>query len=77
MTALRRLDRDKARPYNFASPSRDILVRRLHCLAHFEKDKNTVVGIQYINIHDGTTHTLHPPTLFALPQTLGQSSRNT
>ena len=25
----------------------------------------------YINIHDGTTHTLEPPTLIAMPQTFG------
>ncbi len=25
----------------------------------------------YIDIHDGTTHTLNPPTLMALPQTFG------
>jgi hypothetical protein len=25
----------------------------------------------YINIHDGTTHTLDPPTLMAMPQTFG------
>jgi hypothetical protein len=27
--------------------------------------------MQYINIHDGTIHTLDPPTLMAMPQTFG------
>jgi hypothetical protein len=27
--------------------------------------------MSYINIHDGTTHTLDPPTLLAMPQTFG------
>ncbi len=73
MTALRRLDRDKARPYNFAlSPVIiDLSGAPITLLGPFEKDPARWMEMPYINIHDGTTHTLHPPTLLALPQTFG------
>jgi hypothetical protein len=71
MTALRRLDRDKARPYNFAmSP---VIVNLsdspVTLLDTFEKNAARWPVMPYINIHDGTTHTLNPPTLMALIQT--------
>ncbi len=37
----------------------------------FEKDPARWMKMPYINIHDGTTHTLDPPTLMAMPQTFG------
>ena len=73
MTALRRLDRDKARPYNFAlSPVIiDLSGSPITLLASFEKNPDRWMKMQYINIHDGTIHTLDPPTLMAMPQTFG------
>ena len=71
MTALRRLDRDKARPYNFAmSP---VIVNLsdapVTLLGTFEKNASLWPTMQYINIHDGSMHTLNPPTLMAFVQT--------
>jgi hypothetical protein len=73
MTALRKLDRDKARPYNFAlSPViLDLSGTPITLLGPFEKDPARWMKMPYINIHDGTTHTLDPPTLLAMPQTFG------
>jgi hypothetical protein len=69
MVALRRLNRDKARPYNFAlSP---VLVNLsntpITLLGPFEKDSSLWGDMSYINIHDGTTHTLNllPPLTLA------------
>jgi hypothetical protein len=71
MTALRRLDRDKARPYNFAlSPVVVNLSSSLvTLLGPFEKNASRWMKMPYINIHDGSTHTMQPPTLPVLPQT--------
>lgn len=71
MAALRRLSRDQARPYNFAlSP---VLVNlsetQITLLGPFEKDSALWDKMLFINIHDGTTHTLNPPSLLAIPQT--------
>jgi hypothetical protein len=71
MAALRRLNRDQARPYNFAlSP---VLVNLtdtpITLLGPFDKNSAHWTTMPYINIYDGTTHTLAPPTLLALPQT--------
>ena len=71
MAALRKLDRNRARPYNFAiSP---VLVNlsneAITLLGHFEKDPSKWRTIRYVNICDGSVHTLNPPTLLALPQT--------
>jgi hypothetical protein len=71
MAALRRLDRDQARPYNFAlSP---VLVNLtdtpITLLGPFEKDPSRWGTMRFVNIHDGTAHSLKPPTLLALPQT--------
>jgi hypothetical protein len=71
MAALRRLNRDQARPYNFAmSP---VLVnlsgQEVTLLGPFEKDPARWEGMTYTNIHDGSTHTLKPPTLPVLAQT--------
>jgi hypothetical protein len=73
MAALRRLDRDKARPYNFAlSPVIvDLSGSPITLLGPFEKNPARWMKMPYINIHDGTTHTLDPPTLMAMPQTFG------
>jgi hypothetical protein len=67
MVALRRLNRDKARPYNFAlSP---VLVNlsntSITLLGPFEKDSSLWGDMPYINIHDGTTYTLNllPPLI--------------
>jgi hypothetical protein len=71
MAGLRRLNRDQARPYNFAiSPVLANLTDiPITLLGPFEKDSSRWATMTYINIHDGTTHTLNPPTLLALPQT--------
>jgi hypothetical protein len=71
MTALRRLDRDKARPYNFAlSPVIiDLAGSPITLLGPFEKNPARWMEMPYINIHDGVAHTLKPPTLLAMPQT--------
>jgi hypothetical protein len=76
MTALRKLDRDKARPYNFAlSPViLDLSGSAITLLGPFEKDPSRWMGMPYINIHDGSTHTLDPPILLAMPQTFGTIS---
>ena len=71
MAALRKLDRDQARPYNFAlSP---VLVNLtdtpITLVGPFEKDPSRWGTMPFVNIHDGTTHTLNPATLLALPQT--------
>jgi len=73
MSALRKLDRDKARPYNFAlSPVIiDLSGLPIILLGPFEKNPARWMEMPYINIHDGTTHTLDPPTLMAMPQTFG------
>lgn len=70
MKALRRLDRDKSRPYNFAlSPVLlNLSTQPITLLGPFEKDPACWEKMPYINIHDGTTHTLKPPTLLVLPQ---------
>jgi hypothetical protein len=75
MAALRRLTRDQARPYNFAiSP---VLVNLagapLTLLGPFKKDSSRWETMPYINIHDGSTHTLKPPTLPVLAQTFGMA----
>jgi len=69
--ALRRLNRNQARPYNFAlSP---VIVNlsgeKITLLGSFEKNSAVWNEMPYVNIHDGTTHTLNPPTLLVLPQT--------
>lgn len=71
MAALRRLNRDQARPYNFAlSP---VIVNlsdtAVTLLGPFEKNSAQWVRMPYINIHDGKTHTLKPPTLPVMAQT--------
>ncbi len=71
MAALRRLDRDQARPYNFAlSP---VIVNLsgspITLLGAFDKNPARWLEMPYINIHDGNMHTLQPPTLPVLPQT--------
>jgi hypothetical protein len=71
MAALRRLNRDQARPYNFAlSPVivnlSDIPVT---LLGPFEKNSARWREMPYINIHDGNTHTLKPPTVPVIVQT--------
>jgi hypothetical protein len=71
MAALRRLNRDQARPYNFAlSP---VLVNvsdtPITLLGGFEKDSSRWQKMSYINIHDGATYTLNPPTVLILVQT--------
>jgi hypothetical protein len=73
MTALRKIDRDTARPYNFAlSPVIiDLSGSAVTLLGPFEKNPSRWREMQYINIHDGTIHTLDPPTLMAMPQTFG------
>jgi hypothetical protein len=73
MAALRRLNRDQARPYNFAlSP---VLVNLsgspITLLGPFEKDSSKWRTMPYVSIQDGSIHTLQPPTLLALPQTFG------
>jgi hypothetical protein len=71
MTALRRLRRDQARPYNFAmSPVLvNITGMPITLLAPFEKDSSRWLDIAHINIHDGTTHTLRNSALPILVQT--------
>jgi hypothetical protein len=73
MTALRAIDRDKARPYNFAlSPVIvDLSGSPVTLIGPFEKNSSRWMGMPYINIHDGTAHTLKPPTLLVMPQTFG------
>jgi len=71
MSALRRLNRDQARPYNFAlSP---VLVNlsgeKITLLGPFTKNSVHWRKMKYVNIHDGAVYTLNPPALLALPQT--------
>jgi hypothetical protein len=71
MAALRRLNRDQARPYNFAlSP---VIVNLsdapVTLLGPFEKNSARWREMPYINIHDGKTHTLKPPTIPVIVQT--------
>jgi hypothetical protein len=71
MAALRRLNRDQARPYNFAlSP---VIVNLsgspVTLLGPFEKNSARWREMPYINIHDGKTYTLKPPTIPVLAQT--------
>jgi hypothetical protein len=71
MAALRRLDRSRARPYNFAmSP---VLVNlsgsERTLLAPFESDPALWWKMPYIDIHDGSVHHLDYPTEPSLPQT--------
>lgn len=71
MAALRRLNREQARPYNFAiSP---VLVnlsgQEITLLGSFEKDPARWRKMWYVNVHDGSMHTLEQPTLPVLPQT--------
>jgi len=71
MAALRRLNRDQARPYNFGlSP---VIVNLsdtpVTLLGPFEKNSARWREMPYINIHDGKTHTLKPPTIPVLAET--------
>ena len=71
MAALRRLNRDQARPYNFAlSP---VLVNLsnipITLLGPFEKNSEIWRTMPYIDIHTGSVHTLNPPSLLVLAQT--------
>jgi hypothetical protein len=71
MKALRRLNRDQARPYNFAlSP---VVVNfsgdPITLLGPFEKNAVRWRDMLYINIYDGTTHTLNPSSALVLVQT--------
>ena len=71
MAALRRLNRDQARPYNFAlSPVIVNLSQTpVTLLGRFEKNSARWRVMPYINIHDGKTHTLKPPTIPVIAQT--------
>ncbi len=71
MKALRKLDRDKSRPYNFAlSPVlANLSTQPITLLGPFEKDPVRWLKMPYINIHDGTTHTLNSPSALVLVQT--------
>jgi hypothetical protein len=71
MAALRKLSRDQARPYNFAmSP---VLVNLtgspITLLGPFEKDSSRWPTMRYINIHDGTEHSLNQQEAPLLVQT--------
>jgi hypothetical protein len=71
MAALRRLDRDRARPYNFAISS--VLVNlsgpERNLLAPFETNPALWMKMPYIDIWDGIVHHLNQPTVPLLPQT--------
>jgi hypothetical protein len=71
MKALRRVNQDQARPYNFAlSPVvLNLSESPITLLGSFEKDSARWSKMSYVNIHDGTIHTLNPPSLLALTQT--------
>jgi hypothetical protein len=71
MAALRRLNREQARPYNFAlSPVLvNLSTQPITLLGPFEKDAARWERMPYINIHDGTTHTLNSPSALVLVQT--------
>jgi hypothetical protein len=71
MTALRTVNRDQARPYNFAlSP---VLVnlsgQDITLLGSFEKNPARWRRMSYVNVHDGSMHKLDAPTIPVLPQT--------
>jgi hypothetical protein len=71
MAALRRLNRDQARPYNFAlSP---VIVNLsdtpVTLLGPFENNSARWREMPYINMRDGKTHTLNPPTIPVIAQT--------
>ena len=71
MAALRRLNRDQARPYNFALSPVIVNVSGfpITLLGPFEKNSARWQEMPYINIHDGSTQTLKPPTIPVLAQT--------
>jgi hypothetical protein len=71
MAALRKLNRDQARPYNFAlSPVVTSLSgERILLLGPFVKNASHWLTMQYVNIYDGKVHTLDPPTLLAVVHT--------
>jgi hypothetical protein len=71
MTALRKLDREQARPYNFAlSPVITSLSgERILLLGPFVKNATRWRTMPYVNIYDGKVHTLDPPTLLAVVHT--------
>jgi hypothetical protein len=71
MTALRKLNRDQPRPYNFAlSPVVTSLSgERILLLGPFVKNPSRWPTMQYVNIYDGKVHTLDPPTLLAVVHT--------
>jgi len=71
MVVLRRSDRARARPYNFAmSP---VLVNlsgsRRTLLAPFETNSALWGSMLFIDIHDGSVHQLNEPTVAGFPQT--------
>jgi hypothetical protein len=71
MKALRKVNQDQARPYNFAlSPVvLNLSESPITLLGSFEKDSTRWSKMSYVNIHDGTIHTLNPPSFLALTQT--------
>ncbi len=71
MTTLRMLNRDRARPYNFAlSPVLlNLTSSPITLLGPFEKNSAKWTSMAYIDIHNGTVHRLNPASLLALPQT--------
>jgi hypothetical protein len=71
MTALRKLNRDQARPYNFAlSPViTNLSGEQVLLLGPFVKDSRRWRTMEYVNIYDRKVHTLKPPTLLAVPHT--------
>jgi len=71
MKALRKLNRDQARPYNFAmSPvGVNLSGSPVTLLGPFEKDSTLWDSMSFINIHDGNTHRLNDATLLVVPQT--------
>ena len=71
MTALRRLKRDQARPYNFAlSPVLVNLTKKpITLLAPFKKNSSRWLKMPHVNIHDGKTYRLDMPTLPIMAQT--------
>ena len=71
MQALRKLNREQARPFNFAlSPVlTNLSSEPLLLLGRFVKDSCRWQTMPYVNIYDGKVHTLRPPTLLAVPHT--------
>jgi len=71
MTALRKLNRDQARPYNFALPPAltNLSGERVLLLGPFVNNARRWRTMPYVNIYDGKTYTLNPPTLLAVPHT--------